>query len=465
MCTGRLGRRRGIPEVARVSEATEEEKLMTAVPGGRRLIHLFVLIAVLAFPIAADAQEATITGTVADTTGGVLPGVTVTAVNEATGFTLEAVTDERGVFRMPARIGTYRFTAALAGFADLTRAGVPVSVGQVVTLNLQMAPSGLAESVTVTGEAPLIDVTTSSLGTNISQAQMEELPLNGRNWQDLAMLAVGNKVNEVGTNEIAAEGEGAYQVNVDGQEITYQGGGLGNVQARFSRDAIAEFEYIANRFDATQGRSSGVQINAVTKGGTNQYLGSFGSYFRHDSLNAADHIVNEVLPYSNQQVSFTHGGPILRDKFHYFANYEYERQNWTTVFTTPWPEFNLSFTEPRKEYKAGLRLDYQFRPGFRASLRGALWQNDQQLDQGFEGSSVQHPSFLVHTLRNSDQLQLTLTQVIGSAAVNEIRTGYSGLRNREESRVSWPQHPSARSDGITNGAPILTFNGMRFGPP
>src|SRR5688572_29828117 len=273
------------------------------------ILRVVIALAMMLAPSGAFAQEATVTGTITDATGGVLPGVTVTAINEATGFTLEAVTDERGAFRMPARIGTYRVTAVLAGFTDAVRAGVPLSVGQTVTVNLQMSPSGLTESVTVTGEAPLIDVTTSGLGSNISQTQMEELPLNGRNWQDLAMLAVGNKVNEVGTNEIAAEGAGTYQVNVDGQQITYEGGGLGNVQARYSRDAIAEFEYISNRFDASQGRSSGVQINAVTKGGTNQYLGSFGSYFRHDSLNAADHIVNEVLPYSNQQVSFTHGGP------------------------------------------------------------------------------------------------------------------------------------------------------------
>ena len=419
----------------------------------------------LVVPGRAIAQEATLTGTITDSTGGVLPGATVTAVHEASGITFEAVTDGRGVFRIPARIGSYRVTATLAGFAEASRSGVPVAVGQTVTLNLQMTPSGLAETVTVSAEAPLIDVTTSSLGSNISQAQMEELPLNGRNWQDLAMLAVGNKVNEVGTNEIAAEGTGNYQVNVDGQQITYEGGGLGNVQARFSRDAIAEFEYIANRFDASQGRSQGVQINAVTKSGTNQYLGSFGSYFRHDSLNAADHIVGRVLPYSNQQVSLTHGGPILRDRFHYFANYETERQSWTTVFTTPYPAFNLQFTEPRKEHKAGLRLDYQFTPGFRASLRGAMWQNDQQLDQGFEGSSVNHPSFLVHTYRDSDQIQLTLTNVLGSRAVNEIRTGYSGLRNLEESRVPWPNHPSALSDGIVNGSPILTMRGMRFGPP
>src|SRR5688572_19834182 len=126
----------------------------------RRLfvLHFFMVIALLALPVAAHAQEATITGTVTDTTGGVLPGVTVTAVHEASGISFEAVTDERGVFRMPARIGTYRFTAILVGFGDLTRTGVPVSVGQIVTLNLQMAPSGLQESVTVTGEAPLINV-------------------------------------------------------------------------------------------------------------------------------------------------------------------------------------------------------------------------------------------------------------------------------------------------------------------
>jgi hypothetical protein len=167
----------------------------------RLLQRCFIATVLLGAPGGAVAQEATLTGTISDSTGAVLPGVTVTAVHESSGIVFESVTDGRGVFRVPVRIGNYRVTATLTGFADATRTGVPVSVGQTVTLNLQMAPSGLQESVTVTGEAPLIDVTTSSLGSNISQAQMEELPLNGRNWQDLAMLAVGNKVNEVGTSQ------------------------------------------------------------------------------------------------------------------------------------------------------------------------------------------------------------------------------------------------------------------------
>jgi hypothetical protein len=382
-----------------------------------------IVAAVLVVPLVAFAQDATITGTITDATGGVLPGVTVTAVNDASGNTYEAVTDAKGVFRMPARIGTYKITASLAGFADATRPGVPVAVGQLVTLNLQLAPSGVQESVTVTGEAPLIDVSTSSLGTNISQAQMEELPVNGRNWQDLGMLAVGNKVNDVSGPGIAAVGAGTYQVNVDGQQITYEGGALGNVQARISRDAIAEFEFISNRFDATQGRSSGIQINAVTRGGSNTPSGLFGAYFRDAKFNAEDPVLHRVLPYSDQQVSAAYGGPIIKDKFHYFVNYEFEREPRTFTWNTPYPAFNLSFTAPRKENKGGGRLDYQFSPSMSASFRSTLWKEFQPEDSDFPPTPTRHTSRLTQVTRNSNNELFTLTKVLGSRAVNEFKGG------------------------------------------
>jgi hypothetical protein len=428
---------------------------------GRLCLFLFAL---LAFPVVGYAQDAAITGTITDATGGVLPGVTVTAVNEAVGNTYEAVTDARGVFRMPARIGTYRLTASLAGFAEATRTGLPVAVGQTVTINLQMAPSGVQENVTVTGEAPLIETTTSALGTNITQAQMEELPINGRNWQDLAMLAVGNKVNDVSVPGIAAEGTGTYQVNIDGQQITYYGGGLGNTQARISRDAVAEFEFISNRFDATQGRSSGIQINAVTRGGTNTPSGLFGGYFRDTKLNAEDNIVHRKLPYSNQQLSFAYGGPIIRDRFHYFANYEFEREPATFAWNTPYPAFNLDFTGPRREDKAGLRLDYQFSSSMRASFRGTIWKNFQPLDSDFPPSPTRHPSRLTQVTRNSDNELVTLTKVLGTSAVNEIKGGFAKVDNQEVSRVKWANHPAGTSSGIFNGSPIINFTGFTFGP-
>jgi len=143
-------------------------------------------------PVAAFAQEAVLSGTVTDTTGGVLPGVTVTATHVATGNTFVAVTDERGGYRMPVRVGVHKITVELYGFATVTR-DVDLLVNQTAVINLQMAPSTVQESVTVTGEAPLIDTSQSSLGANIDPNQMSELPVNGRNFMDLTLLAPGSR--------------------------------------------------------------------------------------------------------------------------------------------------------------------------------------------------------------------------------------------------------------------------------
>ncbi len=139
---------------------------------------LFALL-MLAIPIAAFAQEAVLTGTISDSTGGVLPGVTVTAVHAASGNKFLAVTDERGIYRIPARVGAYQLAAELQGFSTAQRTGVELLVGQTVVVNLQLAPSGVAETVTVSGEAPLINVATSSLGGNIDPQQVQELPVQG----------------------------------------------------------------------------------------------------------------------------------------------------------------------------------------------------------------------------------------------------------------------------------------------
>src|SRR5215470_11146150 len=124
-----------------------------------RVILLLVLL-----PITAFAQEAVLTGTITDSTGGVLPGVTVTATHTATGNTFVAVTDEKGGYRVPVRVGPFKVDAELPGFGSVSRQ-IDLLVGQTAVLNLQMAPSTVQESVTVTGEAPLVDTATSTLGT------------------------------------------------------------------------------------------------------------------------------------------------------------------------------------------------------------------------------------------------------------------------------------------------------------
>src|SRR5262245_1573992 len=147
-----------------------------------RALKTFLFGALLALPLTAFAQEATLSGTVMDSTSSVLPGVTVTAVHQATGNRFVAVTDGRGSFRLPVRIGEYVVTAELQGFTTVTRGGLQSLVGQNAVLNLQMAPSTLQETVTVTAEAPLLDMADSSLGGNIDPKQMSELPVQGRDW-------------------------------------------------------------------------------------------------------------------------------------------------------------------------------------------------------------------------------------------------------------------------------------------
>jgi len=178
---------------------------------------LLVIGAILMLPVPGHGQESTMSGTVTDSTGAVLPGVMVTATNNESGNTFEAISDERGNFRLPVRVGTYRITAQLPGFATVNRS-VQMLVGQTVVVNIQMALSTIAESLTVTGEPPLVDTTTSKVGANIDPRQMQELPLNGRNWMDLSLLAPGARRNEsVG---LVQNRQGYSQTKVDGQDVT-----------------------------------------------------------------------------------------------------------------------------------------------------------------------------------------------------------------------------------------------------
>jgi hypothetical protein len=177
---------------------------------------------------------------------------------------------------------------------------------------------------------------------------MQDLPLNGRNWIDLTMLAPGSRQNT--SSDTPMGGAGNFQLNIDGQEVTnnmVQSFG----QPKFSRDSIAEFEFVSNRFDASQGRSMGVQINAITKSGTNIPVGTFSGYFRDDAFIAKDFIQDRVLPYQDQQLSFTYGGPIKKDRIHYFANYEYEHNPVTFSHSSPWPSFNFDEKSNNTEKK------------------------------------------------------------------------------------------------------------------
>src|SRR5260370_30280694 len=162
---------------------------------------------------------------------------------------------------------------------------------------------------------------------------MEELPLQGRNWMELSKLVKGITANDVG-NTPGVSRDDDFQLNLDGQQITQKIAGSGFGQPKFSRESIAEFQIVTTMFDITQGRSAGIEVQAISKSGTNTNSGSFYGNFRSDRFNAPDSVAHVVLPYSNQQVGGTFGGPVVKDKLHYFASYEYEREPGTIV-TSP----------------------------------------------------------------------------------------------------------------------------------
>jgi len=420
----------------------------------RTLRAALLVTAAVVFASPALAQEATLSGTISDQTSSVLPGVTITAVHAASGNTFVAVSDDRGFYRLPLRTGVYRINAELAGFANVNRS-VELLVGQQAVMNLQMAPSAVQESITVTAEAPLLDMTSSTLAGNVDPRQMQDLPVNGRNWLDLTMLTPGARTNSVGEAPVLGDGRGTYQLNVDGQQVTNYVQ-FNRANPRYSRDAIAEFEFVANRFDATQGRSMGVQVNAITKSGTNTPGGTFSGYFRDDKFNKPDFVAHKVLPYSNQQISGTFGGPIKKDRVHYFANYEYEREPRTSTWTTPYRAFNIDLTGTRWQREAGLRVDVQFSPRTRLSMRGTNWH---EFIPYAAGSATSTPASTVETDNMSNQFNAILTRVFGTSAVNEIKGGYAGSGWDQTTPVKNPR--ATVTDGF--GSPNILLRGLTIG--
>jgi TonB-dependent receptor-like protein len=258
----------------------------------------------------------------------------------------------------------------------------------------------------------------------------------------LTMLAPGARTNSATDTPVQREVGGMqFQLNVDGQQVTSMLAGSGQGGPRFSRDAIAEFELITNRFDATQGRSGGVQVNAVTKSGTNTFSGTVSGYFRDDRFNAKDFIVNRVLPYSDQQVSTTFGGPIKKDRVHIFGVYEGEREPQAITFTSlSYPRFNLpDMTGVRTEQTYGIRLDTQFTSSTHLMVRGN--RSSQRIPFGrplCTPGATMHPSAVCSSGTSSTQAFASLTQVLGARMVNEIMGGYSDFGWVYDSIVSQP---------------------------
>lgn len=386
----------------------------------KRLIDWLAAALVLASS-PAFAQEGSIIGSVIDETKSVLPGVTVTATSLETGRQLMALTNERGEYRIPGvPAGRYKVQAELQGFATVIVPELEVLVGQNRTLPFQLKVAILAETLTVTGESPLVDTRSSAVAGNVDRRQMEELPLQGRNWMELAMMVKGITANEVDTRPGVRDRQ--FQLNLDGQEITQQVAGSGFGQPRFSREAIAEFQVITNLFDITMGRSQGIQVQAISRSGTNDLNGSIYGYFRDERFIAKDFVADRVLPYSNQQVGGALGGPLVKDKLHYFASYEYEHEP-NTIIASPSALAGQTFSFDTKLTQNSFlgRVDHQWTPNDHLTGRASYWDWKNPFTQV---SGTEHPSQAANRSRKAINVVGSWSRVIGEV-LQELKLGYS----------------------------------------
>lgn len=407
-----------------------------------------MLLAAVLIAVPVLAQEASVIGTVSDATKAVLPGVTVTATNSATGVATAAVSDEAGRFRLlNLQPGTYRLQAELSGFTSVVIDGVELRVGQNATVPFEMRLADLNETITVTGETPFVDVSSSQVSGNVNPRQMEALPLQGRNWMELSKMVKGMTANEVSINPGVSDD--MFQLNLDGQQVTQKiSGGFG--QPRFSREAIAEFQIITNLFDITQGRSAGLQVQAISRSGTNTNSGSLYGFFRDDRLNAKDPITNTVLPYENQQIGGSFGGPIIQSKMHYFVSYEYEREPGTRS-ATPTALPGQTFIIPFKNSQSSVlgRADYELSAQDRLTARGSFWTWENPFVLGTTG----HPSNASVQTKQATNVLGTWSRVLSDSKIQELKIGYNNFQWANQGLPEVGDTYEYRFPGLTVGKP------------
>ena len=292
----------------------------------------FLVLLLLPQLLFAQTNAGSLSGRVSDASGAALPGVTVTATNNATGFNRTVVTETDGSYRFQSlQVGTYEVTADLSGFGSVTTRGVEVNVSTDRSLGITLKQATVKEQITVTAASPLIE-TTPAIGTVVSQREISNLPLNGRQFANLGSLAPGTTLSvnsdptKPGQLTIALNGGSGRNVNflVDGGDNTDDtiGGALQN----YNIEAVQEFNIQTQQYKAEYGRTTGGVLTVVTKTGTNDLEGSAYEFYRDKSLN--EETQSEKLsgagksPYRRNQYGASVGGPIVRDRIHFFATAE-----------------------------------------------------------------------------------------------------------------------------------------------
>ncbi|MGH9312324.1 MAG: TonB-dependent receptor [Vicinamibacterales bacterium] len=459
------------------------------VPRRRIAAGLALLFTLACLVTYAAAQSATgsIEGAVVDQSGAVLPGVNVTLTHAATGVSRTVVTDAQGLFRAPLLpVGAYEIATELGGFTSRRQADVILTVGQVLTLRIEMRVASVAETVTVSGASPVIETSRSQVSSTVNATAVANLPVNGRNFIDFALLTPG-VTKDVRTGDISFAGQRGTlnSLVVDGADNnnTFFGQALGRTGSgrapyQFSQDAVQEFQVNSNAYAAELGRAGGAVINVVTKSGTNRLTGSVFEFYRDKSLNANDaiNVLNNrgKSAYHYNQFGGTLGGPIRRDRDFFFFNYDGQRNKQPNdVFlnlptnTPSDPATLAAVAQLRPLAQSWIRTqdqdvflaktDHQLTQAHRLTLR---YNHQSFTGEGFEAGGPQNT--LEHTGASkvtTDAFNVAVASVLGSSLFNEVRAQYA--RDKEPGFANSDKPEATIRQG---GSTVLVIGRNFFSP-
>src|SRR5262245_2421140 len=413
----------------------EEVSMIRRTPG--------ILILILSYSALAAAQggggRVELNGVITDQAKLVLPGVTVTVTHEGTGQTRQAVTTGEGRFIIPTLLpGSYSLKAELQGFETLTRTGLVLNVGQEVTVALSMSLAGVREEVTVTAESPVIETTASNIGTNITSNEIDNTPSAGRSqfslMQTIPGLVPTLQVGSFEGGQFSANGQATTNnlFLVDGQyNNDSRLGGSQGTQARVTLDSMAEYQVQTHQYGAEYGGSTGVVVNSVTKSGSNKVAGRLFEYYQSNKLQATDYFLKkagEENPSSGSNVfGGSVGGPIIKNKFFFFGNMEYDRAHEAANLSFPAIAAPLAVSYSTTTDFAGPnnfgRLDYQINGNNAVSFR---WTRERVLTVN---DSIEDDLAILDAARHEndsgDQVfSWSWTSVLNNRTTNEFKVGH-----------------------------------------
>jgi carboxypeptidase family protein len=420
----------------------------------RRSLRMAALLVVGALWVApAFSQEtvnyASLGGRVLDPQGAVVPGARVSLRQTDTNIVAESVTDQEGRFRFPyLKVGPYEVAVHLDGFTDAKRA-VTLTVGSAFDVSIALKVASFDASVTVAAQAPLLETVRSQVAATVTQTEARSLPLNGRNFLDLALLVPGVSPTNIGSTQLFGEtsavpGQGlsiGSQRNfsnsfiVDGLSANDDAAGLSGIT--YSVDAVDQFQVVTSGGQAELGRALGGYINVVTKSGTNIMHGDGYGYFRDKSLNATNALTGTTLPMNQKQYGTSLGGPLVHNRTFYFANVEQKRLDQTGLVTVSRDNANTInaqlalmgyagdgvatglYANPVNSTNVLGKLDHQLAGSDQLGLRYSVYDVTSRNSRGAGGTNAPSAAADLDNLDHSVAFSNTLT--LSPRTVNETR--------------------------------------------